>query len=132
MYCRIVHMQMWTGKDLPWDVTMLEDGQRYLPLGGWTQPELADFAAKRDAAWKAACAKKVGGPYGKLEHRTSPPEQPQSHRIIQLQTTMQHQDAWDCTFHHWLLCYDPAAGAKLSATVGRPCQGAATWQRAGI
>ena len=62
-------MQMWTGKDLPWDVTMLEDGQRYLPPGGWTQPELAEFAAKRDAAWKAACAKKVFGSSGALEHR---------------------------------------------------------------
>lgn len=55
-------MQMWTGKDLPWDVTMLEDGQRYLPPGGWTQSELAEFAAKRDAAWKAACAKQVRNP----------------------------------------------------------------------
>ena len=58
-------MQMWTGKDLPWDVTMLEDGQRYLPPGGWTQDELADFVDKRDMAWNAACAKNVstGAPH---------------------------------------------------------------------
>ena len=72
MQCRIRYMQMWTGKDLPWDVTMLEDGQRYLPPGGWTQPELADFAAKRDAAWKAACAKKVSGSDGALDHHMLP------------------------------------------------------------
>ena len=53
-------MQLWMGKDVPWDVTMLEDGTRYLPPGGWARHELAGFAAKRDAAWKAACAKKVG------------------------------------------------------------------------
>ncbi len=90
-------MQMWTGKDLPWDVTMLEDGQRYLPPGGWTQPELADFAAKRDAAWKAACAKKVGGPHGALDHCTLPRSMQNERSDGPLAAgCAQHQEAWDC------------------------------------
>lgn len=52
-------MQMWNSADLPWDVTMLPDGTRNLPRFGWTHTELAGFAAKRETAWKAACAKQV-------------------------------------------------------------------------
>ena len=50
---------MWTGRDLPWDVTMQPNGKRYLPAGGWTSSELARFSATRDVVWKSVCAKQV-------------------------------------------------------------------------
>ncbi len=52
-------LQMWTGRDLPWDVTMQPDGKRYCPPGGWTRGELAGFAADRAAMWRSQCAKQV-------------------------------------------------------------------------
>lgn len=129
-------MQMWTGKDLPWDVTMLEDGQRYLPPGGWTQDELADFVDKRDMAWNAACAKKVSGPDGALEHRMLPYlERDQTgHRVDPPAAgCCATSTAWDCVpCHHWLPCLLPAAGTEIPATMGGTCQGAATWHCAGI
>ena len=51
---------MWTGKELPWDVTRDSDtGERLVPEGGWARPELLSYAVKRADAWQKQCSQQV-------------------------------------------------------------------------